>query len=186
MATSLLDGGEDLGLVADESVRHEGHDPLAFGIAGKVQGRLDALDHHGPATAAKAVQISQADLDVAPRRRERTRTETRSVARESDHLKAVVGFQSTQGSLDGGFGLVEGLASHAARAVEDEDHLDGATSTLFETGRRYHHQREIGPILVPVRQDGRLELASRNLVTKHEVTVRDAVVGRQPHSCPFR
>ena len=42
-----------------------------------------------------------------------------------DHLERVVGLELSQGPLDGVLGLGDGLAVHAAGAVEDEDHLHG-------------------------------------------------------------
>ena len=51
------------------------------------------------------------------------RAELRGVVGEADDLERVVRPEPAQGALDGALGVRDRLAAHAARAVEDEDHL---------------------------------------------------------------
>jgi len=141
-AEAFVHFGENLGLVADVSVRHEADQSEPAGIVTKIQSGFDALDHHGPTAAAKAVHVFEALANIFWGGSQRTGAELRGIVGKANDLKGVVGLEFSQGSADGVFGLGEGFAAHTAGTVQYEDHFHRAPLEVPEAFGWIQHQGE--------------------------------------------
>ena len=179
LAEALIDGGENLGLIADLAVGHEADDPHALGVRGEVEGRLDALDHLRSAAALHGVDVGEALLDVLGRVRDGLGRELGGAAREADDLEGVVGVHAPDAAAHGLLGLCSGLASHRPGAVDDEDHLLGGDLGGLGFGLRGDHHQEVPADLAVVGEQADLGLIAGDLPLEFEVLVRDGVVRLQ-------
>ena len=167
---------EDLRLVADVAVGQEDDVAKALGVVGEVERGLDALDHHGSAAAAEAVDVVEAALDVPPRRFDGFAAQLGGVGAEADDLEGVAGLHGAEGAAHRVLGLLHRLAAHRARAVEHEDELDGLALEVAGLGRRDEHQAEhAGAVAVVVRDHAAADAARGDLVAEHEVLVGHGV-----------
>ena len=59
-----MDFAQNLLLVADVTVREETNEPQALRVVGRIQCRLDPLNHHRAAFTLERSQISEASANV--------------------------------------------------------------------------------------------------------------------------
>ena len=91
----------------------------------KIQCGLDAFDHLGAAGAVQGLHVFDGLLDIFFCSKNRVRAQLRGVAGKANHLERVIGLQFFQGAFDGGLGGLDGVAAHAARTIQHEDHFHG-------------------------------------------------------------
>src|SRR5688572_21217131 len=108
---------QDFGFIADEAVGEKADETKALGIVWKIERGFDAFNHHRATFGVERTEISQAALDVFRRGFERTVAQSRGAEREVDKLKRIARAQQLKGAFDGGLGLLEREAAHAARAI---------------------------------------------------------------------
>ena len=184
--------GQNVGLVTDIAVRQKRDKAEPGRVVGKVEGRLDPLDHHGAALAVQARQVPARSRQVLLRRRDGLPAKLRGAVREADDLERIGRIELPQRRGDGFPGLLQWTAAHRTGAVDDEHHLHRPAGYRRGVDRRDQHQRQepLARLRVPVRQQIRFDGRAGEPEVEYEIPVGHSCLVRQLHgrgrrSIPF-
>ena len=107
---------------------------------GEIQGCANAGVHHRAALALALAHIVDGLADVVWGGEGGIAAPLGGAVVELDDLERVARLHVFQRPLDGRLGLLDGLAVHAAGAVQNEDHLHGLAREGGEVLRGIEHQ----------------------------------------------